>query len=256
MLVIGAGPAGVAAALRAARLGARTALVTRDELGGMAASDGPVPVRALAHAARLIREARQLPGYGIDAGEPALDYTRLLARVREVTAEVQARSVMRQDLAKAGVRVHEDAGTVGFVDSHTVASERLAPVRASKIIICTGGVSRRLPVPGFELTCTHSDAWGLTAAPESLIVVGAGATGVQVASIFNAFGTRVTVFEAAPRILMSEDEEVSRAVSEALQASGVRVMSGGGSVEAFERSPVGVRLIYSAPAAGPHSRRR
>jgi dihydrolipoamide dehydrogenase len=71
--VIGAGPAGVVAALRAARLGARTALVTRDEFGGMAANDGPVPVRTLAHAARLMRESRQLPRYGITAGELALD---------------------------------------------------------------------------------------------------------------------------------------------------------------------------------------
>ena len=70
VIVIGGGPAGVVAALRAARLGARTALVTRDELGGMAANDGPVPVRTLAHAARLMREARQLQLYGISAGEP------------------------------------------------------------------------------------------------------------------------------------------------------------------------------------------
>ena len=72
VLVVGAGPAGVVAALRAARLGARTALVTRDALGGMAATDGPVPVRTLAHAARLIREARQLPGFGISVGELSL----------------------------------------------------------------------------------------------------------------------------------------------------------------------------------------
>ena len=79
VVVIGAGPAGVIAALRAARLGARTALITRDNFGGMAANDGPVPVRTLAYAARLIREARQLPRYGIAAGEPLLDYELLLA---------------------------------------------------------------------------------------------------------------------------------------------------------------------------------
>ena len=82
VVVIGAGPAGVIASLRAARLGASTALITRDEFGGMAANDGPVPVRTLAQAARLIREARQLPRYGITSGEPSLDYVRLLARVR------------------------------------------------------------------------------------------------------------------------------------------------------------------------------
>src|SRR6186713_2666891 len=89
VLVIGAGPAGVVAALRAADLGARTALVTRDAFGGMAANDGPVPVRTLAHAARLIREARQLGQYGIAVGDPVLDYARLLVRVREVVHDVR-----------------------------------------------------------------------------------------------------------------------------------------------------------------------
>ena len=93
VLVVGAGPAGVIASLRAARLGARTALITRDEFGGMAANDGPVPVRTLAQAARLIREARQLPRYGIDAVEPSLDYVRLLARVHEVTEDVRRHSL-------------------------------------------------------------------------------------------------------------------------------------------------------------------
>src|SRR5438874_3279151 len=95
VIVIGAGPAGVVAAMRAADLGARTALVTRDEFGGMAANDGPIPVRTLAHAARLIREARQLGQYGITVGEPALDYNRLLARVREVVDDVRAHSAFR-----------------------------------------------------------------------------------------------------------------------------------------------------------------
>ena len=92
VVVVGAGPAGVAAALRAAHLGVTTALITRDEFGGMAANDGPVPVRTLARAARLIREAGQLPCYGIAGGEPSLDYQLLLARVREVTAAVLSMS--------------------------------------------------------------------------------------------------------------------------------------------------------------------
>ena len=88
------------AALRAARLGARTALITRDQFGGMAANDGPVPVRTLAQAARLIREARQLPRYGIAGGEPSLDYPRLLARVRDVTADVRQHTLLRDDLER------------------------------------------------------------------------------------------------------------------------------------------------------------
>ena len=234
VVVIGAGPAGVVAALRAARLGARTALVTRDELGGMAANDGPVPVRTLAHAARLMREARQLPRYGISAGDPTLDYRRLLTRVQEVTAEVRARALLRDELERAGVTLYERAGNARFVDPRVVECDNGPRVRAANAIVCTGGESRQLPVPGFELTSTHSDAWRLSSVPDSMLVIGAGATGVQVASIFNAFGSRVTLFEAAPRILMSEDQQVAAAMSTALQGAGVRILERAGTIERFE----------------------
>src|SRR5262249_4416799 len=110
VLVIGGGPAGVVAALRAARLGARTVLVTRDHLGGMAANDGPVPVRVLAHAARLIREADQLSHYGIDAEVSPIDYPHLLARVRSITGAIRERALLRDELVPAGVTIHEHAG--------------------------------------------------------------------------------------------------------------------------------------------------
>jgi hypothetical protein len=177
LIVIGGGPAGVVAALRAARLGARTALVTRDQLGGMAANDGPVPVRTLAHAARLMRETRQLARYGISAGEPVLDYGRLLARVREVTREVRAHALVRE-LQRAGVTVYEHAGTARFVDPHVIESDNGPRLQAANVIVCTGGVSRQLAVPGFELTSTHSDAWRLAAVPDSLLVIGAGGAGM------------------------------------------------------------------------------
>src|SRR6187455_3421151 len=110
IIVIGAGPAGVVAALRAADLGARTALVTRDDFGGMAANDGTVPVRTLAHAARLLREARQLGQYGIATGEPVLEYPKLLSRVREVVDDVGRHSALRPQIEAAGVVVHENCG--------------------------------------------------------------------------------------------------------------------------------------------------
>ena len=208
----------------------------------MAANEGPVPVRTLAHAARLMREARQLENYGISAGEPTLDYRRLLARVREVTEDVRAHALLRDELQQAGVTLYEHAGTARFIEPQVIEGENGPRLRAASIILCTGGVSRQLPLPGFELTCTHSDAWRLESAPDSLLVIGAGATGVQVASIFNAFGSRVTLFEAAPRILMSEDEQVAAAMSMALQASGVRVLEHAGTIERFMPSPAGVRL--------------
>jgi dihydrolipoamide dehydrogenase len=245
-VVIGGGPAGVVAALRAARLGGRTALMTRDALGGMAAADGPVPVRTLAHAARLIREARQLSSYGISAGEPALNYSRLLARVHEVMGQVRANALLRDDLERAGVTIHEHAGTARFVEPHVIESENAPKLRAAKLIICTGGTPRRLPVPGFDLTCTHSDAWSLQSVPASLLVIGAGATGVQVASIFNAFGSRVVLVEAAPRILMTEDDDVAAAMSTGLRAAGIDVLEHVGRIERFERCRAGVRLTYAS----------
>ena len=246
VVVVGAGPAGVVAALRAARLGAKTALITRDQFGGMAANDGPVPVRTLAQAARLIREARQLPLYGIVGGEPSLDYTRLLARVRDVTKDARQHTLLRDDLEQAGVRIYEQAGPARFGDAHIVESDNAPRLQADKVVICTGGVSRPLAVPGFGLTATHSDAWHLSSVPPSLLVIGAGATGVQVASIFNAFGSHVYLVEIAPRILMSEDEEVSAAVRAALAGSGVQIVEDAGTIDRFEPAEAGVRLIHSA----------
>jgi pyruvate/2-oxoglutarate dehydrogenase complex dihydrolipoamide dehydrogenase (E3) component len=245
VLVIGAGPAGVLAALRAADLGARTVLVTRTEFGGMAANDGPVPVRTLAHAARLIREARQLGEYGIAVSEPVLDYPRLLARVREVVNDVRAHSSLRPQIDSLGVTVHEHSGVARFADEHTIKTESGLRLQAEKIVICTGGVSRQLSVPGFELANSHSDAWGLTAVPPSMLVIGAGATGVQVASIFNAFGSQIQLFQTGPRILPSEDEDVSAAVAATFRSANIAVHENISAIEAFEKTPTGVRMIFT-----------
>src|SRR5215471_2531850 len=239
VVVIGGGPAGVVAALRAADLGAKTVLVTRDEFGGMAANDGPVPVRTLAYAARLMRDARQLDRYGIAVGEPRLDYARLLARVQEVVEDVGAHSTFRAQLEGLGVTINEKCGVARFTDPHTVETESGLRLRADKFIICTGGSSRKLDVPGAELTNSHSDAWALTCVPPSMLVIGGGATGAQVASVFNAFGSRIQLFHTGPRILPTEDEEVSAAMATAFQDSGIEVREAFGVTESFEKIPDG-----------------
>ncbi|HKY00614.1 MAG TPA: NAD(P)/FAD-dependent oxidoreductase [Steroidobacteraceae bacterium] len=249
IVVIGAGPAGIVAALRAADLGAKTTLLSRGEFGGMAGNDGPVPVRTLAHAARLLRDAGQQARYGIRSAGTSLDYPALLGRVQEVVGAVGTRSSFRAQLESLGVRVLENAGSARFVDAHTVVTGDGGRHPAGKFIVCTGGRSRKLPIPGFELTATHSDAWGLSAVPESMIVVGAGATGAQVASIFNAFGTRVQLFQAGPRILPTEDADVSAAVAEGFRAAGVAVHEDFGTIERFERAPAGVRMAYRKDGA-------
>jgi pyruvate/2-oxoglutarate dehydrogenase complex dihydrolipoamide dehydrogenase (E3) component len=243
VVVIGAGPAGTAAALRAADLGARTALVTRGAFGGMAANEGPIPVRTLAHAARLLREARQLPRYGITVGAPAIDYGKLIARANDVVVEARAHSTLLKQTIEAGVALFEQAGTASFADSHTITSEHASALRGAKMVLCSGGVSRALTVPGAELTVTPPAAFSLTEVPKSLIVIGAGATGVQVASIFNALGSRITLLQAAARIIPTEDADVSREVARAFREDGITVIESFGTIERFEKSAGGVKTF-------------
>ena len=129
LVVIGGGPAGVVASLRAGDLGAKTALVTEGEFGGMAANDGPVPVRALAHAARLMRDARQLGRYGVQVGEPQLDYSQLLQRVREVVNDARGFDPALiygyrvpddavTDNAPGGIFRYKDDVIIAFIERH------------------------------------------------------------------------------------------------------------------------------------------
>lgn len=251
VVVIGAGPAGTAAALRAGDLGAKTALITRGAFGGMAANEGPIPVRTLAHAARLAREARQLARYGIGVENATLDYPRLVECAREVVGEARRHSTLLEQIAKAGVVLFEHAGSAEFADAHTIRSESAPPLRGEQIVICSGGVSRALDVPGAELAVTPADAFSLTAVPKSMIVIGAGATGAQVASIFNALGSSISLCQAGPRIIASEDAEVSDAVAAAFREDGIALYEGFGAIERIVAAPNGVSVMRAGVQGPP-----
>jgi len=244
--VIGAGPAGTAAALRAADLGAKTALITRGAFGGMSANEGPIPVRTLAHAARLAREARQLARYGIVANEPpSLDYARLLARARDVVSEAREKSTLLKQIEAAGVALFERAGTARFSDAHTMECESGLVLQAGAVVVCTGGISRPLQIPGGDLAVTPADAFSLAALPNSLLVIGAGATGMQVASIFNAFGTAIVLCQTGPRIAPTEDEDVCTELARAYREDGIDVYEQCGPIRAIEATPNGVRTAFA-----------
>ena len=177
-------------------------------------------------------------------GEPALDYVRLLSRVREVVSEVVAHSSLREQIDSAGVTVYENAGTARFADQHTITTEAGLHLQADKIVICAGGVSRQLPIPGFDLTSTHTSAFALTEVPRSMLIIGGGATGMQVASIFNAFGCRIELFETGPRILATEDEDVATAVAAGCRKAGIIVHENFGTINSFEKTSAGVRMNF------------
>jgi pyruvate/2-oxoglutarate dehydrogenase complex dihydrolipoamide dehydrogenase (E3) component len=226
MVVIGGGPAGVTAALRARELGVRTALVEREWLGGTCTNDGCVPTRVLAHAARLMRDAEQFEQYGLDAPRPKVDMQRALARVRQVIYQVHEKKQLIDHLDAVGVQTYDRLGPAHFIDPHHIMLGDGTTLESDTFIICAGGHPRRLDFPGSEHALTHSDAWSMTYTPESVVVVGGGATGCQFASIFRAFGASVTLMDVAPQILLTEDADVAAAVTDEFQQRGIDVIVG------------------------------
>lgn len=235
VLVIGGGPAGVTAALRASELGAKVALVERAHLGGTCTNDGCVPTRVLARAARLARESEQFADFGLVAERPTADFAALMKRTQEKVYSLHEKKQLLYHLKEAGVEAYIDVGEARFTDLHTVTTEGGMQLGAEKFIICAGGHARRMTFPGSDYALTHSDIWGLDRLPRSIIVVGGAATGCQLASIFEAFGARVVILEVAPRLLGMEDESVSREVHKAFIERGIEVVTGIGGVERIEK---------------------
>jgi pyruvate/2-oxoglutarate dehydrogenase complex dihydrolipoamide dehydrogenase (E3) component len=241
LVVIGGGPAGATAALRARELGAEVVLIERDKLGGTCTNDGCVPTRALAKAARLVRDAEQFADYGLRGLAPGVDFSGVLLSARRVVEEVHDKKRLRDRLEAAGVEVIDGAGDVRFADPHTVRLENgglggtEAEIRGNRFVICAGGHARRLGFPGSEHALTHSDVWTMESLPESVAIIGAAATGCQLASVFAAFGSRVRLLDLAPRILPGEDEDVSRVVGESFERRGIQIETGIGGVNGVER---------------------
>lgn len=236
VLVLGGGPAGVTAALRARELGAEVTLVERGRLGGTCTNDGCVPTRALAKAARLVRDAEQFPKYGLVGSVPEVDFAGVLGAARRVVEEVHGKKSLALRLKEAGVGVMSGAGRARFASQEKVVLASGEELSAEKFIVCAGGHARRLGFPGAEYALTHSDVWAMEILPRKIAVVGAAATGCQLASVFAAFGSEVTLMELAPRILAGEDEDVSRVVEESFVRRGIRVETALGGIGGIEKT--------------------
>jgi len=245
VVVIGGGPAGVTAALRAKELGSSVALVERGNMGGTCTNDGCVPTRVLAHAARLSRDAEQFADYGLIGEAPRVDFARLLNRTQRIVYEVQEKKQLEARLEEVGVRVFERAGEARFTDPHTLALAGGEGLRGEKFVLCAGGHARRMGFPGSEYALTHSEVWAMKALPSSVVVVGAAATGCQLASVFAAFGSRVRLLDVAPRVLGGEDEAVSSGMAEAFGEARVEILAGIGGIERIEKQNGSLRLFYT-----------
>ncbi len=245
VVVVGGGPAGVTAALRARELGAEVALVERGNMGGTCTNDGCVPTRVLAKAARLVRDAEQFAQYGLDAEPPEVDFVRLLKRTQHVVYAVHEKKQLRGQLEAADVHVFDRAGDARFLDAHTLALGDGRNLQGEKFILCAGGHARRIPFPGSEHALTHSDIWSLTKLPRSVAVVGGAATGCQLASVFAAFGAQTSLFDVGPRILGAEDEAVSSGVAKAFGRRGIEIVTGIGGVERIEKEDGHLQLFYT-----------
>jgi pyruvate/2-oxoglutarate dehydrogenase complex dihydrolipoamide dehydrogenase (E3) component len=248
LVVIGGGPAGVTAALRACELGAKVALVERGKMGGTCTNDGCAPTRVLAKAARLVRDAEQYGDYGLEATAPKLDLAKLFSRTQQTIYRLHEKKQLVQHLEQAGVFVWPEAGASYFVDPHTFVLEAGPRLRGKQFIIAAGGHARRLPFPGAELALTHSDVWSLRRLPNSVAIGGGAATGCQLASIFTAFGVQVTVIEAAPSILAVEDEQTSAYMTGAFARRGIAIESQS-RLESIEQLPEGLRVYFGQNGA-------
>ncbi|MGE5571674.1 MAG: dihydrolipoyl dehydrogenase [Clostridia bacterium] len=232
VVVVGGGPGGYVAAIRAAQLGRSVCLVEKDQLGGTCLNRGCIPTKALVASTQALEMARRLAEYGVEAGgdgEIRARFDKMVARKNQVVARLRAGVSFL--LKKNKVNVIAGTGRIvgpGRVQVETGGTEGPAEVRARDIIIATGSRPVVFPTFGYDgRTVTTSDeALDFQDVPESLLIVGGGVVGCEFAFIFSSLGSKVTVVDIMPSILPMEDPDAAAAVAASLKKRGVAVRTG------------------------------
>ena len=231
IVIIGGGPGGYVAAIRAAQLGAKVALVEMDRVGGTCLNRGCIPTKALVRSVEVLQLVDQAPAFGVIVEEPAFDFARIMARKNEIVARLVGG--VEELLKTYKVEVVSGTATIpkpGMVlvkpasDAPSPTSN-LQPLTSKTIVIATGSVPARPPIAGLDApgVLTSDDILELEEVPDSLAVIGGGVIGLEFASIFHALGTRVTVLEMLPTLLPTVDGELARRYKSHLQQEGVEV---------------------------------
>jgi len=228
-IVVGGGPGGYVAAIRARQLGFSTAIVERDRLGGICLNWGCIPTKALLKNAEYMHFLNHAHEFGFSIGNVSVDFKKVINRSRDV-ADANSSGVAFL-MKKNQVEVFSGSGFVpraGVVEVRNAEGKNIEVLRANKGIIIATGARPRV-FPGIEVdrkrVITSTEAMLLDAAPASLVVIGAGAIGIEFAYFYNAFGTNVTVVEMMPQILPVEDDDSSKEVARAFKKRKIDIMT-------------------------------
>jgi len=231
--IIGAGPGGYVAAIRASQLGGRVVVIEKDELGGTCLNRGCTPTKALLASARLLNSVKKGAEFGINLGEVRVDYSIINKRKERIVKQLV--SGIAQVFKSHGIEVIKGKGKLTErIGDRLIEIEvekedgSVEIVAAKKLIVATGSIPAQIPgiLIDEKNVITSDQALKLENIPSSLLIVGGGVIGVEFASIFNSFGSKVTIVELLPRIIPTEDQEISDELRKFLVKSGIEINTG------------------------------
>lgn len=253
VIVIGGGPGGYVAAIRAAQLGGKVILVEKDSLGGVCLNRGCIPTKAMLSAADVYNTiANRSEEYGVTVSGISLDYTKVIARRQKVVKTLVAG--VGYLMKKNNIQVKN--GTGRLVSNTTVevtgADGSKETVSAKNIIIASGSEPVKVPIPGLEGENVWDSDGALAAnsVPESILIIGAGAIGLEWAYIFKKFGSDVTVVELMEHILPQNDSEIADELARSLKKAGIKIMTGRKVTGVESKGGMMVSTITDAAGAG------